>query len=172
MKTFFIADTHFGESSILRYENRPFSGVDDMNEALIARWNAAVQPDDVVYHLGDFGADGAESETLNRLNGIKYLIKGNHDLKSNGEYRAFGFAEVYDHPILLDSFWILSHEPLYVNTNMPYANLFGHVHASPAYRDYSPQHVCVSVERIGYAPIDFDTVRRMIKEAANRSKTE
>ncbi|MBQ7541169.1 MAG: metallophosphoesterase [Clostridia bacterium] len=165
MKTFFIADTHFGDSSIFRYENRPFASVREMDEEMIARWNAAVQNEDVVYVLGDFGADGREAETLSRLNGTKYLIKGNHDTKSNAEYRAFGFAEVYDHPILLDSFWILSHDAVYVNTNMPYANLFGHVHNSPIVKDLSAQHCCVSVERIQYTPIAFDTIKRRIKEA-------
>ena len=169
MKVFFIADTHFGEANILRYENRPFADADKMDEAMIARWNAAVRPEDIVYHLGDFGAEGSEADLLHRLNGIKYLIKGNHDTKSNGEYRAFGFSEVYDHPIILDGFWILSHEPLYVNMNMPYANLFGHVHAAPAYRDYSTQHVCVSVERIGYAPLSFDEIKSRIEEAANKT---
>lgn len=170
MKTFFIADTHFGDSAILRYENRPFGSVQEMDEAMIERWNAAVGVEDVVYVLGDLGADGKEAQTLAALNGVKYLIKGNHDRKSNAEYRAFGFAEVYDHPILLDEFWILSHDAVYVNTNMPYANLFGHVHASPIIRDYSAQHFCVSAERINYTPVAFDRIRDRIREAV--SKTE
>ena len=140
MKTFFIADTHFGDRNIFRYENRPFSCVDEMDTEMISRWNAVVHRYDIVYHLGDFGGDGKETEILSKLNGIKYLVKGNHDTKSNSSYRDFGFSEVYDHPIILDGFWILSHEALYVNTNMPYANLFGHVHASPIVKDFSTQH--------------------------------
>lgn len=166
MKTFFIADTHFGDDAILRYENRPFASVREMDRTMIERWNAVVGEEDAVYVLGDFGADGSETQTLCVLNGVKYLVKGNHDNKSNAEYRAFGFAEVYDHPILLDSFWILSHDAVYVNTNMPYANLFGHVHASPIVKDFSAQHFCVSVERIGYAPVAFEQIRRTIREAA------
>lgn len=172
MGTFFIADTHFADDAILRYENRPFASVREMDEAMIARWNEAVGDEDVVYVLGDFGADGAEAETLAALHGVKYLVKGNHDRRSNAEYRSFGFAEVYDHPILLDSFWILSHDAVYVNTNMPYANLFGHVHASPIVKDFSAQHYCVSVERIGYAPIGFDRIRETIRaQAAGRTDT-
>lgn len=166
-KTFFIADTHFGEETIRRYENRPFLDICAMDEELIRRWNAVVDPDDRVYHLGDFGAEGYEKEILSRLNGHKYLIKGNHDTKSNADYRAFGFAEVYDQPIIFDGFWILSHDALYVNTNMPYANLFGHVHHSPIIKDYSCQHYCVCVERIEYTPISFDAIKRKIQEAAN-----
>lgn len=55
-----------------------------------------------------------------------------------------------------------SHEPLYVNENMPYANLFGHVHNSPIFKDFSKQHYCVSVERINYAPISFEEIKKQI----------
>lgn len=164
-KIFLIADTHFGDEGMRKYENRPFADVTDMDEELVSRWNEAVSADDAVYVLGDFGAEGYEAEILGRLNGRKFLVKGNHDIKSNGEYRSFGFEEVYDYPIIIDGFWILSHEPLYVNTNMPYANLFGHVHNSPLIKDYSSQHYCVSAERVNYTPIDFEVVKQRVKEA-------
>ena len=164
MGIYFIADTHFSEENIMRYENRPFQDVEDMNHVLIANWNEIVKEDDIVYVLGDFGADGQETVFLSQLNGVKYLVKGNHDTKLNDYYRNAGFLEVYDCPIIMNSFWILSHEPLYVNSNMPYANIFGHVHNSPLYKTYSSQHYCVSVERIQYVPIAFDEIIRKIKE--------
>lgn len=165
MGIYFIADTHFGEGNIMNYENRPFESVADMNQTMITNWNALVSDEDKVYVLGDFGADGQEAVVLNQLKGIKYLVKGNHDTRANAYYRKAGFEEVYDCPILLENFWILSHEPLYVNTNMPYANLFGHVHNSPLFKDYSKQHFCVSVERINYTPIAFEEIKRTIREA-------
>ena len=163
MATYFIADTHFGSDSILRYENRPFSSVDEMDRELIRRWNDTVTAEDTVYHLGDFGAEGHEAEILAQLNGTVFLVKGNHDTQSNEYYRQAGFQEVYDLPVLFQQFWLLSHEPLYVNTNMPYANLFGHVHANPQYRDFSSQHFCVCAERIGYAPIALDEIVRSVQ---------
>lgn len=163
-KTFFIADTHFDDARFLRYENRPFPDTDAMNEAMVANWNRAVAPEDSVWVIGDFGANGREADFLARLNGTKYLVKGNHDTRPNGHYRAAGFAEVYDRPVIFQSFWILSHEPLYVNRNMPYANLFGHVHASPLYRDFSPQHFCVCAERIGYTPISLEEIFEKVKD--------
>ncbi|MBQ9762376.1 MAG: metallophosphoesterase [Oscillospiraceae bacterium] len=166
MKCYFIADTHFGDERIRKYENRPFPTTDLMDQVLIHNWNARVAPEDTVYILGDFGADGDETQVLAQLNGTKFLIKGNHDTKSNAAYRNAGFQEVYDHPIILDGFWLLSHEALYVNSNMPYANLFGHVHNSPIVCDYSSQHFCVCVERIGYAPISFDEIKKKIQEAS------
>lgn len=157
MHTFFIADTHFGEDAIRRYENRPFSSVSEMDEALI---------DDAVYVPGDFGATGREKEILDRLNGKKYLVTGNHDTESNDYYRAAGFQEVYDLPVLYKGFWILSHDAVYVNRNMPYANLFGHMHSNPIIKDYSSQHFCVSSERIHYTPILFEEIARKVKEAS------
>ena len=161
-KIFFIADTHFGDERILKYENRPFESISHMDEEIIHRWNATVDTEDTVYILGDFGALGYEEDVLSRLNGKKILVKGNHDTKSNEEYRCFGFSEVYDYPIIIEGFWILSHDALYVNENMPYANLFGHVHNSPIFKDYSKQHFCVCVERIDYSPILFDKIKAIV----------
>ena len=164
---FFTADTHFCSRAIMNYENRPFSDAEQMNKAIIENWNRAVSPEDTVWHLGDFGADGREAEFLSALNGTKYLVKGNHDTASNSYYRECGFAEVYDFPVVFENFWILSHEPLYVNTNMPYANIFGHVHANPMFRDFSPQHFCACVERTDFTPVSFDEIRRKLAASAD-----
>lgn len=160
MNTFFIADTHFGDHRILKYENRPFDTVEKMDTAIVSNWNSTVGPDDIVYHLGDVG----EASYISKLNGIKYLIKGNHDIEDNDYYRKAGFKEVYDKPIILNNFWMLSHEPLYVNSNMPYANLFGHVHNNPIYQTSSIQSYCVTVERIEYRPISFDKIKHTVSE--------
>lgn len=172
MNTFLIADTHFGDDNIRRYENRPFESVSEMNEKLIENWNSVVRKHDEVFVLGDFGAEGNEKEFLSRLNGIKYLIKGNHDTKSNEYYRSAGFKEVYDMPVIFRGFWILSHDAIYVNRNMPYANLFGHVHNNPIVKDFSSQHFCVSVERINYTPIEFATIVAKVKDVSDGGKNQ
>lgn len=162
MKTYFIADTHFGHDKIIRYQNRPYTDTLDMDESIITNWNKTVGPYDVVYLLGDFALCNKERmiKILNRLNGSKYLVMGNHDTRSVQEYLDTGFDKVYDCPIIIDGFWMLSHEPLYVNENMPYANIFGHVHNNPEYSDYSSHHFCVSVERINYTPISFEKIKK------------
>ncbi len=163
---YFIADPHFSDDAIMRYENRPFETVTEMNEGMIANWNKCVTDADEVYLLGDVGTVAGDElrNILTALNGTKYLVKGNHDTATNAFYREAGFAEVYDKPVILENFWILSHEPLYVCENMPYANIFGHIHNSPLYRDYSRQHFCVSVERIRYTPISFTEIKRKVQE--------
>ena len=161
MKIFFIADTHFDDDNLRRYENRPFESTRLMNEALVANWNSVVGEEDLVYHLGDVG----NLSFLKELKGRKRLIKGNHDLLLNEEYRQAGFEEVYDLPVILDGYFILSHNPLYVNRNMPYANIFGHVHANPEYRLYSERSHNVSADVIDFTPIEYDLVKKRISEA-------
>lgn len=81
MTTFFTADTHFMHANIIKYCNRPFHGTDEMDEVLIRKWNERVGYNDQVYHLGDFGMRNSAklSDILCRLNGKKFLIRGNHD---------------------------------------------------------------------------------------------
>lgn len=162
-KDFFIADTHFGGENIRRYENRPFETVQVMDEKMIENWNAVVSPEDTVYVLGDFSDyrdTNKDVEILAKLQGRKILIMGNHDShRTPQEWRDAGFTECYSLPVLYEGFFLLSHEPLYISENMPYANFYGHVHANPSYKDASKQSVCVSVERISYTPMEFAVLR-------------
>ncbi len=166
MSIFFIADLHFDDENIMNYESRPFSTAEEMNAAIIENWNRVVGKDDTVYLLGDIGNERYISE----LNGIKILVKGNHDMYDSNYYRNNGFTEVYDLPVILDGFWMLSHEPLYVNKNMPYANIYGHIHNNPNYNDYSSHGYCVSVERIGYKPVSFEKIKSDVGEAVKMEK--
>jgi calcineurin-like phosphoesterase family protein len=160
-KTFFIADTHFGDDSILRYENRPFRNIHDMDNSIISNWNNTVSDNDTVFLLGDFSAYQDEKliNLCTLLKGNKFLVMGNHDTKKEEYYYKCGFKGAYRFPIIYNDFWILSHEPLYINSNMPYTNIFGHVHNSPLYKDFSNQSFCVSAERINYTPLEFNEIK-------------
>ncbi len=169
---FFIADTHFFDESIIRYENRPFADTENMLQELIKGWNETVGDDDRVFVLGDWldvtrvKSRSCDITVFQKLRGKKFLIRGNHDMESDEFYKACGFIKIYEYPIILENFWILSHEPLYVNNNMPYANIYGHIHGSDMYKDYSPHSYCVSAERIGYSPISFEAVKRAVMSCA------
>jgi len=89
MTTWFTSDTHFGHANIIRYSNRPYDTTEEHDEALIANWNFSVQPNDEVYHLGDFSFGNKAMEILPRLNGIIHLIKGNHDHRLSRAELAF-----------------------------------------------------------------------------------
>jgi calcineurin-like phosphoesterase family protein len=81
MTTFFTSDTHFSHARIIDLCNRPFGSVTEMNEMLVHNWNALVRPDDTVYHLGDVALGPIEDSLkyIQRLNGYKILVVGNHD---------------------------------------------------------------------------------------------
>lgn len=178
-KIFFVGDTHFGDETIIKLENRPFTDVKHQTEELIKLWNSVVDKDDIVYVVGDFIKVGCENFHINKLcnlNGTKYLIKGNHDTAENDFYiNNCGFKNVYEHPIILDEFWIVSHEPQYINKNFPYANIFAHVHNNPIYTTHSCRSYCVSAERTMFMPISFDEIKKIVflddaKETATKTE--
>jgi calcineurin-like phosphoesterase family protein len=73
------ADTHFGHENIIKYCQRPFSSVEEMDAELIRRWNERVSPKDIVYHLGDFTLKKSADEYLDQLQGKIRLVPGSHD---------------------------------------------------------------------------------------------
>lgn len=165
-KIFLIGDMHFMHKNILKYCNRPFKDVEEMTESLVKNWNSVVDNNDIVYVVGDFALCGKQKiiEIGNRLNGRKRLILGNHDGASIATYREAGFEFVYNHPIVLDDFYIISHIPIVgISVNAPFANVFAHVHDDPTYKDCSCRSFCVSAERINYTPILFEDIKALIK---------
>ena len=105
MARWFTADLHLGHANIIRYCDRPFSDVDEMNRALIDRWNSVVADDDEVWVLGDvaLGPIAQSLALIDELHGDKVLVAGNHDRcfdefptpgKWTAAYRAAGFSSV------------------------------------------------------------------------------
>lgn len=79
---FFTSDTHFNHAKIIEYCNRPFISAEEMNEGLVKNWNEVVSKKDTIWHLGDVTWNHFD---INRLNGTKYLVLGNHDSLSQIE---------------------------------------------------------------------------------------
>lgn len=81
MAIWFTSDTHFCHANVIKYCNRPFADVHEMNRELVRRWNDRVALRDTVYHLGDFafGPKPAIAAWRRRLNGRIILVRGNHD---------------------------------------------------------------------------------------------
>ena len=75
------SDLHFCHDRAFVYEPRGFSNIEEMNHAIVERWNAVVQPEDIVYVLGDIMLNNNEEgvRLFNSLNGYKRIILGNHD---------------------------------------------------------------------------------------------
>ena len=93
--TYFTSDQHFGHFNIIRLCSRPFGTVEEMDEALLSKWNAKVKAADTVYILGDLFFRAAKVEPiLKALNGHKHLIVGNHDHTRRKRVEASDFASV------------------------------------------------------------------------------
>lgn len=175
-RVYFTSDTHFNHTNILKYCQRPFRNVDEMNEQMIANWNETVGEDDVVFHLGDFCLGGAAEWTkiLDRLNGKIYLIMGNHDLKNIRQ----GFMGRFEH-VAMQMHIEIGKRRIYLN-HYPFLcfeggykdvwQLFGHVHSRKANTGVDagrlqylyPTQYDVGVDNNDFKPVSYGQVRRII----------
>lgn len=76
---FFTADIHFNHSNIVKYCNRPFDNIEEMNNKIIDSWNNTVKDDDIIYYVGDFCFKSKYKFWENKLNGKIIYFRGNHD---------------------------------------------------------------------------------------------
>lgn len=93
MTVYFTSDLHIGHLRINELAGRPFSSVEEMNETIIERWNSVVRPmEDTVFVLGDIimGNFKQNIELIRQLNGLKYMIPGNHDRIFGGTEGPYG----------------------------------------------------------------------------------
>ena len=174
---FAISDTHFGHENCwakFKLPNgdpmRPFTSTEEMNEAMIEKWNAKVKPGDTVYHLGDVVINKRYLEVVKRLNGKKRLVRGNHDIFDDKFYREVGFEKIYGVRVFVDKF-IMSHIPLHPDciTGRFKVNVHGHLHANRVMRqcgvpelrhtqEIDPRYFSVCVEHTNYEPLSFDEI--------------
>ena len=180
---FLVSDTHFGHTGVCRFTRndgvtklRPWDDADAMDEAMIAAWNERVKPTDKVYHLGDVVINRKALGTLRRLNGDKVLIRGNHDIFRDDEYRMY-FRELRAYHVM--NGMILSHIPVHSDSLGRFGvNIHGHLHANRVRKprgvdaktgeilysdEIDPRYHCVCVEQTpDFAPILFEDVLKRI----------
>lgn len=178
---FFTSDTHFHHTNILRFCNRSFKTVQEMDEELIKRWNEKVGPDDIVYHLGDFAWGGSEvwNSIIPRLNGHIHLIVGNHDEKNlrQGYMHYFESVEYQQHIYVEGKSIYLNHYPFLTFGGVYRGKescwqLFGHVHTQKGSSGKDkgrlqylfPTQYDVGVDNNDYAPVSFAEVKVIIEE--------
>lgn len=163
---FFTSDTHFGHKNIIRYCNRPFSSVEEMDVAMIERWNEVVGPSDTVYHLGDFSINNQSAQKyVGRLNGEIHLILGNHDKKVKMLRPAFASINHYlelrykSNPDI-----ILFHYAMTVWNKKHHGawHLYGHSHGNLP--DQMNKSIDVGVDTNNFYPYHFDEVARILNK--------
>ena len=139
-KFYFTSDTHFNHENIINYCKRPFSSIDEHDEALIKNWNDVVPEDGIVFHLGDvgFGDPDRINEILKQLNGKIYLVIGNHDWRRIVNDHKWRFEDMTQQinmkigkrHIILNHYPMLAFSGAWRGKDATY-QLFGHVHTSP-----------------------------------------
>lgn len=185
MNIFLISDTHFSHRGIVKFlradgvtKERPWDNIEEMDEALVKNWNSVVRPQDKVYHLGDVVINRSALPILDRLNGEKVLIKGNHDVFRADEYLKY-FKDIRGtHSLGGKGEFILSHVPVhpFYATERWRGNIHGHLHGSRVtqtvfdgswygqHSEIDPRYLCVSVEQINYTPISFEEAKKRFEE--------
>lgn len=186
---YFTSDHHFGHANIIRYCNRPFGDVEEMNRGLVDNWNDTVAPSDEVWVLGDV-AMGQREETLKLVRGLhgrKLLLPGNHDKcwrghKSWDLHMALYYECGFEHIFKGDTTLELAGEEVLVS-HFPYRNdgpndesfakfrpadrggwlLHGHVHDS--WRQWG-RMINTSVEAWDYHPVSAETIEGLIRAGA------
>ncbi len=165
---FFAADTHFGHANIIRFCNRPFDSVEEMDETLVDNWNNKVSGNDTVYFLGDLFFRALPDrilDILGRLKGRKHLVIGNHDsswmtkeLVAQHFIDASNFLDVSDGGMHL----VMCHYPLLCWGGEGKSwMIHGHIHNN-RHMDYWPllqtreRVLNAGVEINGYVPVTFE----------------
>lgn len=177
---YFTSDLHLGHANIIKLCDRPFSVVEEMDEALIANWNARVTNADTVYIVGDliFRNEKPAEEYLRCLKGRKRLIVGNHDRKWMGETDLPRFFESVDALLEIDACGkhvTLCHYPMMSWPNggkKSSLHVHGHIHNNrggaywPLLRTMDRAlNACIEVN--GYMPVTLDEL--VANNAAFRS---
>lgn len=175
---FYTADTHFGHKNIIRYCDRPFADVETMDRALIDNWNRKVQPQDTVFILGDFiFANKHPDEILEKLNGKKRLIIGNHDhnwMKKSDLSKHFESVDYYLETKVDERILTMCHYPMVTWNRQNYSYMiYGHIHNDTDF-DFWPilktrdNALNAGADVNNYEPVTFEEMlenNRRFKEA-------
>lgn len=156
------SDTHFGHANICKFTNsngeplRPWDDVIEMEDELVRRWNSCVNPNDFIIHCGDVSMNKTGYDrVINRLNGRKILVIGNHDTFNLDVYQKH-WEHITSMLVIYDKA-IITHIPVHPSSiERFHVNIHGHLHANVVLNpDGTPdQHYrCVSVEHTDYYPV-------------------
>ena len=171
MSRWFISDTHFSHANIIKYTNRPFATIEEMNSTLIANWNQHIAPEDQVFFLGDFGLGHIDHlhAICSKLNGHKILIRGNHDKNADSMHRV-GFDVVLESAYLKIGRHLVELIHVPSNPQPSHFQLHGHVHEKRPNKLLTKQ-LNLSVEVWDYKPVSETTLISIFDKASKSKST-
>ena len=175
------SDLHFGHNRPFLYEPRGFTNIQEHDETIVKNWNEVVRPEDEVFVLGDTMLnDNIHGINMwNQLNGLKYVVRGNHDSNARIE-----LLEECPNTIILGYAYVikyhkynfyLSHYPS-LTSNYDYdkplkarvINLCAHSHTKNKFADIDKVLIYhVELDAHNNYPVPLDTIITEIKEYIN-----
>lgn len=161
MDNFFVtSDTHFGHTNIIKYCKRPFASVEEMDEEIIRRWNAIIKPEDHVFHLGDFAMTNNMDRLegwFKRLNGIKRLVRGNHDSPHCCQL-PWHLIDDYVEWSVGKKKIVMFHYPIGSWHGVARGSIHLHGHSHGSYLNDSDTCIDVGVDSWNYAPVHINAI--------------
>jgi len=165
---FFTADLHFNHDKILKYCNRPFKTIEEMNAKLIENWNIKVPKGGLVYVLGDLGWRHYD-HLLDQLNGQIILVKGSHDYESDLRHKKIVKIERLINKTIEGQRVTMCHYNMRVWHLSHYNSwhLYGHSHGrlQPAGEPHMPglgKAWDVGVDRNNYTPLSWEMITEIM----------
>lgn len=161
----FISDTHFCHNQEFIYSVRGFQSVEDMNRAIVERWNKLVHQDDIVYHLGDIILNDIDTgiDLVKQLKGHIRLAIGNHDTEGKlSRYKMLGLFDDIQFGYRFkyhNKKFLLSHYPQLTGNfdESKTYSIHGHTHAATAFCEYDMMYnVCCEAHNC--YPISLDEI--------------
>lgn len=166
---YYTSDLHLSHTNIIKYENRPFSSIEEMNNTIIDNINYRLSDNDELYILGDFTLEKTPnkvSQLIKRIKCKKHLIIGNHDYFTRNKNCCSLFDSVHHYLEIEDEgrTVILFHYPIQ-NWNLKRygsIHLYGHVHSKEELqlKEYNAFNVGVDVNNFKPVTLEELLLRR------------
>jgi len=178
MTIFFTSDQHFGHANIIKYCNRPFTDVHEMNKALTEAWNSKVSDQDDVYFLGDFAMKSQVGIYFNNLNGKNiFVIPGSHDQWARKQQviprvtvlSKLEVVHLHSRPFTLCHYPLLS----WYRRGRGGIHLYGHIHEREKmpFGIFHQDTFNVCVDQNSFAPIAIETILETVNDAARKRES-
>ncbi len=158
---FHTSDTHLGDEQMLTFKRedgsfiRPFSCLDEMHETIIDNHNRMVGPKDTVIFQGDVVTNKKYLPLLDRMNGRKRLLSGNHDIFGSKVYAAY-FEDIASYKIYTTEGIVCSHIPIAIESRGKFRlNVHGHTHTKSL---PNPFYYNICLEQFGFSPVPLDDI--------------
>ena len=166
------SDNHFCHEkmySFLRPDGekvRPFANAEEGDAFMVEQWNKKIKPKDRVYVLGDVAIARRGLKTLEKLNGRKVLVRGNHDIFKLQDYAQY-FDDIrgcfYHHEFMM------SHIPLHPELfeQRFKGNIHGHLHSHNVKLpdgSLDRRYFNCCVEQHNFSPVHWDEVMQYFSD--------